>query len=221
MRVMVIAPHPDDELLGVGGTLIKRKLAGYKLAWVIVTSISEANGWDKALVKEKIKQVENIRDLVGFDHVYELDFPATSIDSIPIKQIVSSISQCIHDFEPDEIFIPSMSDVHTDHQVTHKAAISCVKWFRNPSIKKVLVYETLSETNFGLGRNSCFNPNVYINIEDSFDKKIYCLRSYDAETGVFPFPRSEIAITALAQLRGSAAGYKYAEAFELLIERLD
>jgi LmbE family N-acetylglucosaminyl deacetylase len=100
------------------------------------------------------------------------------------------------------------------------AAASCTKWFRYPSIKRVLAYETMSETDFGLGTSQAFRPNVIINIEPYLTDKLRAMDIYTSELGEFPFPRSHKAIQALATLRGAASGFVAAEAFELLRERL-
>jgi LmbE family N-acetylglucosaminyl deacetylase len=121
-------------------------------------------------------------------------------------------------FEPEEVFVPHPSDVHTDHRIVFDAVASCTKWFRYPSVKRVLAYETLSETDFGLGTNQAFRPNVFVNIEPYLAEKLQAMDIYVSELGVFPFPRSHEAIRALATLRGAASGFRAAEAFELLRE---
>lgn len=93
------------------------------------------------------------------------------------------------------------------------------KWFRYPSVKRILAYETLSETDFGLGTDLGFRPNIFINIENYLEDKLRAMDIYASELGRFPFPRSDEAIRALATLRGAASGFQAAEAFELLRER--
>ena len=96
---------------------------------------------------------------------------------------------------------------------------ACSKWFRYPSVKRVLAYETLSETNFNLNPNATFNPNYFIDISEYLERKLEVLAIYRSELGVFPFPRSAEAIRALATYRGSSSGFVAAEAFQLLRER--
>ena len=119
----------------------------------------------------------------------------------------------------ETIFVPHPADVHSDHRVVFDAVSACTKWFRYPSVKRVLAYETLSETDFGLGTNQPFRPNVFVDVEHFFIKKLQAMDIYASEVGEFPFPRSHEAIRALATLRGAASGFKAAEAFELLRER--
>ena len=220
MKQIVIAPHPDDEVLGVGGTLLRRKAEGARIAWLIVTAISVKAGWSEERVKQRADEIRRITEFLGFDEVFELKFPTTQLDRVPMSDLVAGISSVFSSFAPEEVFVPHPSDVHTDHRVVFDAAASCTKWFRYPSVNRVLAYETLSETDFGLGTDQGFRPNVFVNIEPYLDDKLRAMDIYASELGEFPFPRSHEAIRALATLRGAASGFKSAEAFELLRERL-
>jgi len=220
MKQIIIAPHPDDEVLGVGGTLLRRKAEGARIAWLIVTAISVKAGWSEERVKQRADEIRRITEFLGFDEVFELKFPTTQLDRVPMSDLVAGISSVFSSFAPEEVFVPHPSDVHTDHRVVFNAAASCTKWFRYPSVNRVLAYETLSETDFGLGTDQGFRPNVFVNIEPYLDDKLRAMDIYASELGEFPFPRSHEAIRALATLRGAASGFKSAEAFELLRERL-
>lgn len=218
-KTLIVAPHPDDEVLGVGGTLLRRKAEGATVAWLIVTAISVESGWSEVQVRQRADQIDRVTKLFGFDEVFMLNFPTTQLDQVPMLDLVSAVSDVFLTFEPEEVFVPHPSDAHTDHRIVFDAATSCTKWFRYPSVKRVLAYETLSETDFGLGINQGFRPNVFVDIEPFINGKLLAMEIYASEVGVFPFPRSPEAIRALATLRGSTAGFKAAEAFELLRER--
>ena len=219
MKTLVVAPHPDDEVLGVGGTLLRRKADGAKIAWLIVTSISTQAGWSEAQVKQRANEIERITELFGFDEVFALNFPTMQLDRVPMSDLISGISGAFKSFEPTEVFLPHPADIHTDHRVVFDAVASCTKWFRYPSIERVLAYETLSETDFGLRPEQAFRPNVFVNIEAFLDGKLQAMEIYKSELGEFPFPRSREAIRALSTVRGATSGFKAAEAFELLRER--
>jgi LmbE family N-acetylglucosaminyl deacetylase len=220
MKTIVIAPHPDDEVLGVGGTLLRRKKEGSTTAWIIVTSISIESGWTKEKVTKRAEEIRQISELFSFDEVYELNFPTTQLDQISMSDLVNKISEIFSTYQPEEVYVPHPSDVHTDHKIVFDAVASCTKWFRYPSIKRVLAYETLSETDFSLNLDKKFNPNVFVDIESFLEKKLKAMTIYSSEMSEFPFPRSHDAIQALATLRGCASGFNAAEAFELLRERL-
>ena len=120
---------------------------------------------------------------------------------------------------PNEVIVPHSGDIHTDHQIVNKALLSATKSFRCPFIKRILSYETLSETDFNLNPYSKFIPNVFIDISHYIEEKIKAMHIYASEIDKFPFPRSEEAIRSLALQRGASAGFKAAEAFQLLKEK--
>lgn len=219
LRTIVISPHPDDETLGVGGTLLRRKAEGQTVAWLIVTSLTLEGGWSEKRIDQRAAEIQRVRELYDFDDVYELNFPTTGLDSIPMRELVDAVSAVFKKFEPNEVFVPHPADVHSDHGTVFNAVSACTKWFRYPSVQRVLAYETLSETDFGLGTNQPFRPNVFVDISQFLAKKLIAMGIYSSEIGDFPFPRSPEAIRALATLRGAASGYISAEAFELLRER--
>lgn len=219
MKTLVIAPHPDDEVLGVGGTLLRRKAEGAELAWVIVTGISAAAGWTQEQVDKRDAEIARVSELFGFAQVFRLDFPTAQLDRVAVGDLVGGLSNAFKAFEPEEVFLPHPSDVHTDHRAVFNAAAACTKWFRYPSVRRVLAYETLSETDFGLGTDDGFRPNIFVDISAHLEGKLEAMDIYASEMAPFPFPRSHKALRALAQVRGAAAGYHAAEAFQLLRER--
>ena len=115
--------------------------------------------------------------------------------------------------------MPYAYDAHTDHQITAKAIQSTLKWFRHPHIKRVLMYETPSETEFNLIEDRTFRPNVFVDISNYLDDKLITMKIFNSEMGEFPFPRSEKTMRSLAAFRGSQSGFDAAEAFELVYMR--
>ena len=219
MKTIVVAPHPDDETLGVGGTLLRKKSEGSSIAWVIVSNMTEESGYSIEQANQREDEINQVAKFYEFDDVYRLNFPTANLDIVPMSDLVSAVSDAFKAFQPEEVFVPHPADVHTDHRVVFDAVATCVKWFRYPSVKRVLAYETLSETDFGLGTNQAFRPNTFIDIENFLSKKLQAMDIFASEVNDFPFPRSHETIRALAKLRGSASGFKAAEAFELLRER--
>lgn len=219
MRTLVIAPHPDDEVLGCGGTLLRRGAEGATLGWLIVTAASEAAGWSAAQVRARRSEIDEVRSRLGFAEVFNLALPPARLDTLPIGDLVKRFAEVFKSFEPQEVLMPHRSDSHSDHRVVFDAAAACTKWFRYPSVKRVLAYETLSETDAALDTGAPFRPNVFVDIGEYLDRKVEAMAVYASEVGDFPFPRSAHALRALAAVRGAAAGYAAAEAFELLRER--
>jgi len=217
--ILVIAPHPDDETLGLGGTLLRRGFEGHKLFWLIATSMSKNSEWSQKKIDRRKEQIKECTKFYNFSQVYELNQPAAQLDSIPLHILVKKFTTIFQECKPNQIYVPHRGDVHSDHRVIFDVVSSCSKAFRFNFIKQIFAYETLSETNYGLNRDIYFKPNVFVNISDYIDNKIKAINIYEDEMADFPFPRSEKAIRALANLRGSSSGFFAAEAFELLVQR--
>lgn len=218
--VVVIAPHPDDETLGCGGTILKHKHAGDRVHWLIVTHMSEQSGFSIDRVAKRNQEIQTVAEKYRLDSYHHLYYPPSGLDQVPMTEIVSKISEVFKRTLPEIVYLPFRGDIHTDHAVVCDAVLSCTKWFRYPNIQKVLAYETLSETDFGINPDSNgFRPNVFVDIAPFLKTKIEIMRIFDSEISEFPFPRSERAIRALAEVRGAASGFTAAEAFMLLRER--
>ena len=218
-RVLVIAPHPDDETLGCGGTLLRMAESGAQLAWLIVTRISEEAGFTPQRVQGREAEIEKVRGLLGFSEVFQLSMPTRQLDAIPMAELVEQFSGVFREFKPEHVFLPHRSDVHSDHRVVFDAGAACAKWFRYPTVRRLLSYETISETDFCLDTRSPFQPNCFVDISRYLERKLEIVAAYESELGAFPFPRSIQALRALAEVRGAAAGFAAAEAFQLLRER--
>ena len=154
-----------------------------------------------------------------FDTLFDLKYPTRELDRVPTLELTSKISEIFSNFQPNEVLVPSPSDIHSDHRITYDAVVSCAKWFRHPYIERILSYETLSETNFDYLQTNTFKPNFFIDISSHIQRKIELARIYESEFLNHPFPRSLEAIKALATLRGSMSGFNSAEAFQVILER--
>ena len=210
-RVLVIAPHPDDETLGCGGTLLKHKEAGDDIYWMIVTAVPDSSTRDM--------QVYIVDDNYGFSNVFDFRHQPGQLSSADIPQIISDVNNVYTRIKPNTIYLPFHSDIHSDHRIVFQAAYSCSKSFRFSSITRILMMEIISETEFALPTPThAFTPNVFVDISDYIDEKIKIMSMYTSEVGEFPFPRSEENIRALSMFRGATAGCNHAEAFMLLKE---
>ena len=219
-KVLVIAPHPDDETLGAGGTILKHKAQGDKIFWLILTNINTAYGWDSERVVKRQEEIRQVADAYQFDRVYKLDLPTTKLDELPMGEIISKISEVINEVEPSGIYLQNRSDVHSDHRIGFEAVMACTKSFRYPFIKRILMYETITETDFAPAfSENQFMPTVFIDITDYIDKKIDIMKIYASEIMVEPMPRSLENIRNLVRYRGARIGVKAAEAFQLIFEK--
>ena len=215
-KVLVISPHPDDETLGCGGTLIRHKKEGDEIHWLIMTNV---NSSEKKIHSVKEKEIEEVSKAYNFDSTSRTKFLTSELDSAPRKEIIQVISKVFEEIQPNYLYLPFKNDIHSDHSIVFDAAASCTKSFRYPYVKKVMIYETISETEFSIRPDKeQFKPNLWIDISDYIDEKIEIMSLYESEIGKEPFPRSEQNIRSLAKFRGSTAGVLSAEAFILLKE---
>lgn len=214
-NILMIAVHPDDETLGCGGTMLKHKESGDSIHWLICTETSKGN----AFYQTRVEEIQQVTALYNFDSVHQLGLKTMRVDEYSMSELVQKISAVINQVKPDEIYLPFNGDVHSDHRKIFEAAYSCTKSFRYPSIKKVLMVETLSETEFSPStKQDAFIPNVFVDISQFFEKKMEIMKVYDSEIAEHPFPRSLRNLEALAVFRGATAGCEYAESFMLVKE---
>ena len=217
MNVLVVAAHPDDEVLGCGGTLARHRDRGDKIAWLIVTRVTTEAGFTEQRVASRAEEIKTIAQRLGGARVFQLDYPTMSLHSGSLPALVPDVSRVFNEFQPECVYVMNRSDAHTDHGICFRAVASCTKSFRYPFLKRVLMYECLSETEFALPLpENVFLPNYYVDISAYLEEKCSLMEVYASELGEHPFPRSLDNIKALAHLRGAVAGVAYAEAFQLL-----
>ena len=217
MNIAVIAPHPDDEILGCGGSLLRHATCGDSLAWIIVTSIFEKYGFSRERVDRRQQEIKEIARQLGIQQTYQLEFPTMQLHSGNFGELIAAVAEVFGEVQPERIYVPNRSDIHSDHRFTFEAVMSCTKSFRRPSVKQILMYETISETEFAPALpEKAFLPNYFIDITDYFTEKRELLSVYKSETGSHPFPRSRENLEALALFRGATVGVRYAEAFQLI-----
>ena len=219
-KVIVIAPHADDETLGCGGTILKHISKGDMVCWVLVTSGKDKEIFPTCDIERYKANIKAVNAKYGFAEFFSLNLPVVRLDTIPEHTIYDSITEIIKAIEPQIVYIPNISDVHADHQIISKVMISCTKNFRFPYIESVFMYETISETDFSISTQStAFVPNMFVEITDFMYDKIEIMNLYDTEIMPDPMPRSIHAIKGLNAYRGSRIGKMYAEAFMSLFQK--
>ena len=217
VKIIIISAHPDDETLGAGGTLLKHKNSGDTLAWLIVTNIFENQGYTKTKIEERQREIDTVSKKYGFSTVHKLDYPTMGLTPEIVNSMIPKISAIFSEFRPEVIYVMNRSDAHSDHRYTFDAVMACTKSFRYPFVKTVLMYECISETEFGPALpEKVFIPNYFVDITDFFKEKLQLMQVYESELGEHPFPRSLKNIEALAIFRGASVGVDYAEAFQLI-----
>ena len=215
MNIVVVSPHPDDETLGAGGTLLRYKREGHKIFWINVTDVQENQGWDIEFIERRKTQIDNICKFYGFEGFYNLKFMPAKLESIDKDLIIKRISECFQEIQPEWIILPDGNDAHSDHKIVFESCMACSKIFRYPYIKKITTMEIVSETDFG-NMDHPFSPNYFVDISDYMNDKIKATKIYDTELKEPPFPRSVEVIKALGTIRGGMSGVRYAEAYRMI-----
>jgi LmbE family N-acetylglucosaminyl deacetylase len=212
-NTLIIAPHPDDEILGCGGTIKKLSASGTRVVVLVAT-----RGKKEMYSEERILNVRNearkAHKILGVTETRFLDFPAPDLDRVSLAEISGAISEVIREYDIATVYLPHYGDIHHDHRVIFQAGLVAARPVNGIPVKSIFSYETLSETEWAapLG-DMTFIPTRFVNISDFFNLKLEAMKCFKSQLRDFPNPRSLKAIEALANLRGSTVGFNYAEAF--------
>ena len=218
MDVLVIAPHPDDEVLGCGGTIAKYVDNGDDVYVAIVTK-----GCEPLFSAEQVESVRNeclkADRFLGVKETIFMDFPAAMIENVPRYKFNEAFIQLVQKIKPDVVYIPHRGDMQLDHKMVVDAAMVALRPKYQHVVKKIYAYETLSETGWDIPNvTNEFIPNVYNDISKFMDKKIEAMQMFKTQLSAYPAARSLKAVEALAMYRGATVNMNAAEAFSLVRE---
>lgn len=218
MNVLVIAPHPDDEILGVGGTIAKRAISGDDVYVCVVTKAGEPL-FREELVKQARNECREADKYLGVKETFFLDFPAVRLEEIPRYKLNDGLMQAVQRVKPDEVYIPHRGDMQLDHKMIVDAVMVALRPKYDHVVKRIYAYETLSETGWDIPNTvNEFVPTVYEDISDTLEKKLKAMNIFKSQLAAFPAARSLGAIEALAKYRGATVNVMAAEAFSLIRE---
>lgn len=221
MNVLIIAPHCDDEVLGCGGTMAKLAANGHKVFVAIVTNghLGAPELFSKEGTQKVRAEALEAHKLLGVAETFFMDFPAPRLDTVPAYQLSIKISELVKANEIDVMYIPHRGDIHKDHRIAYEAALVAGRPINNSTVKKILAYETLSETEWAAPfGDDAFIPTVFENIEPYINAKLDAFKCFATQIKQFPHSRSLHTIEALSNVRGATVGVRHAEAFMLIRE---
>jgi len=222
MSTLIIAAHPDDEVLGCGGTMARLTAAGEDVHVVILggrrtiqnTNRSEAEG---ALLEDLHANARSTNQLLGVQNVIIHDLPDNRFDTVPLLEIVKLIEAVVDRVQPRVIYTQHGGDLNIDHVITFRATLTATRPVRGCTVEAVYAYEVPSSTEWAFDSFApAFKPNVFVDVASTLDAKIQAMAVYESESRDFPHPRSPQSIRAQARRWGSASGLDAAEAFELI-----
>jgi N-acetylglucosamine malate deacetylase 1 len=215
-RVLVVAPHPDDEVLGAGGTIAKYSAQGDEV-FVLMVSGHLPPIYSRKAYEETVSEAYSAFSVLGVEKSEFLEIPATMIGDQPLHEVNARISKVVNDFNPHIVLCP-YPDRHIDHRLVFDSVMVATRPVGvGKDIEIVAAYETLSETHWNAPHiEPNFTPNWVVNISDYIDVKIAALKCYKSQISEFPGPRSIEAVEALAKFRGTQAGFGYGEGFHIV-----
>lgn len=215
-NILIIAPHPDDEVLGCGGIIRKFTDEGIKV-FVLVATRGSAKLYDQTKVENVRREALEAHRILGISETFFFEYPAPELDTIPLAELSRDIAKIINEQRIEVLFLPHRGDIHNDHKVVFNAGLVAARPVGDYTVKEIYCYETLSETEWAAPyADDAFIPNYFVNIEANYDFKVKALESFKSQLRKFPNPRSLESIEALAKYRGATVGFMLAEAFMII-----
>lgn len=218
MKILVIAPHPDDEVLGCGGTIAKHVADGSEVYVAIVTK-----GCEPIFPSEQVEQVrtecKKADEYLGVKETIFMDFPASMLENVPRYEFNGAFIRLIQEIKPDTVYLPHRGDMQLDHKMVVDAAMVALRPKYQHLVRKIYAYETLSETGWDLPTTTNeFIPTSYSDISRYLNKKLEAMSFFSSQLSDYPDARSLESVKALAMFRGASMSIAAAEAFAVIRE---
>lgn len=215
-NILIVAAHPDDEILGCGGTVAKLVKEGYRAHTLILSEGVASRGKSKTAAKREMKELKKealrANETVGAESVFIYDLPDNRFDSVALLDIVKIVEEIKNKIKPEIIFTHHEKDLNIDHQITYKAVITAARPAPGESVKEIYSFEVLSSTEWAYPLT--FSPDFFVDIMGTLDLKLKAMNEYKLELMDFPHPRSIEGIKINVSCWGMKTGLKYAEAFK-------
>jgi LmbE family N-acetylglucosaminyl deacetylase len=218
VRLVVFAAHPDDEVLGAGGTLARHAKRGDEVHAVVAAEGATGRYEDEmkeALQKAGLRAAEEL----GFSSIRFEELPDQRLDELSLIDVTQRIEAILEELDPEVVYTHFPGDVNADHGIVARAAWTACRPYRFPRVRRFAAFETPSSTEWGLPLpTSAFQPNLFVDVSTTIDAKVTALECYESELRTYPHPRSARALRERAAYWGSVVGYPSAEPFVILRE---
>ena len=221
--VLIVSAHPDDEVLGCGGTISRLAREGHDVYIAIlgegITSRYEQGDQTghQAAVEALHACSHQVADLLGVKDLFLYDFPDNRFDTVPLLDIIKTVEKLINRLQPQIVYTHHGGDLNIDHAITHRAVLTASRPTEGHPVKEIYAFEVPSSTEWAFGQfQTHFSPNVFVDISETIEFTIKAMEIYESEIRHTPHPRSPQALKSLARYRGSTVGLEAAEGFELV-----
>lgn len=217
-KILVLGAHPDDETLGMGGTIAKHTSNDDTVHVLVITdgSSSQYENYEEMIEKKK-KEAKKAMEILGVEKIEFNKLSDMKLDTVPHIKINKLIEKKIDEFQPDEVYTHHWGDINKDHRLVFESTMVSVRPTPNQTVKKIYTYETPSSTEWNITeKNNAFTPNVFVDISKHIKQKIKAVKAYETELRPYPHPRSPESIEIYAKRNGITIGKKYAERFFLI-----
>lgn len=222
-RILVVAAHPDDEVLGCGGTIARHAEAGDEVHLLLLGEGITARDPRRDVARRRPdllrleRGIQAAARILGVAKVHRAQFPDNRFDSVDLLDVVKVVERVIEDVTPVRLYTHHAGDLNVDHRIAHQAVVTAARPAPASRIRDVLAFEVPSSTDWqGAGSHLPFVPQTYIEVTSTLNKKLRALSAYRSELRPYPHARSVRAVEALAHVRGASVGVEAAEAFVLV-----
>jgi len=214
-NILIIAAHPDDEVLGVGGIAIKHVKNGDDV-YCLILGEGITSRDNNASTENLSKASKEAGKIIGFKKMFFIELPDNKFDSLPLLSITKIIERYVEKIKPTIVYTHHPGDLNIDHQITYKTVMVACRPCNPYCPREIYSFEVLSSTEWQTDRLLSFNPNIFVNIDDELEQKIKALKKYSSELREFPHSRSVEGVEILAEYRGMQSGMLTAEALYLI-----
>lgn len=215
-RVLVVAAHPDDDILGCGGTVALLTSRGRDVRVQFLADGVGSRADRPQHADERKDDARRALAIVGATDVGFAGFPDNAMDTVPLLDICKTVAQTVAEFRPDTVLTHSLSDLNIDHRLTAEAVLVAARPHPESPVQRVLNFEVPSATGWRPAADA-FDPRFHVDVTGTRDAKLAALQEYEVEMRPWPHARSLEAVDALMRWRGAMVGVEAAEAFEIAL----